>query len=75
MNLVKKFCVVINAPIYTSEGTDNRLRVIREFESMDQILAYYREADEQPNENHPLWPEGARVIEIYVSSKEPFINI
>lgn len=75
MNFNKKFCVIRDNPVYTSEGSVNCFQVIKEFETMDQIEDYYREYDEQPNENHPLWPTGARVIEIYVSSGESFKNI
>ena len=75
MNFKKKYCVVRNEPIYTMEGAELRLKVIKEFENLDQITAYYREDNEGPNENHPLWPAGARVIEMLVSASEPFINI
>ena len=75
MTLVKKFCVVRNDPIFTSEGSDFKLNVIKEFETLEQITSYYREEDENPNDNHPLFPKGARVIEIFVPSREPTINI
>lgn len=71
MELRKKYCVVVNGPTYCYEGTWNSLQLVREFETLDQVTSYYRDASEEPNENHPFFPEGGRIIEVYVNNNEP----